>query len=134
MTMRLGLGGITFGVDALDQFQVVTSGGQAEFGRALGGYVNIVTRSGTNTSRGDFYDFIRDDNFNAANPLLGEKLPMHQQQYGASVGGPLVRNRTFFFANVEQRNLDQSGLTTIRAATLARSTPSSRRSGIPARP
>ncbi len=107
------LSGITYGVDAIEQFQVVTSGGQAELGRALGGYVNVVTRSGTNLLRGTVYDFVRDDRFNASNPLSGTKLPMDQSQYGASAGGPLVKDRTFYFANVEQRRLDQSGLTTI---------------------
>ena len=107
------LSGITYGVDAIEQFQVVTSGGQAELGRALGGYVNVVTSSGTNLLRGTVYDFVRDDRFNASNPLSGTKLPMDQSQYGASAGGPLVKDRTFYFANVEQRGLDQSGLTTI---------------------
>src|SRR6185503_19592379 len=60
-----GLSGIPYGIDAVEQFQVVTSGGQAELGRALGGYINIVTRSGTNALRGTLYDFIRDDNFNS---------------------------------------------------------------------
>ncbi len=109
-----GLSGIPYGVDAVEQFQVVTSGGQAELGRALGGYINVVTKSGTNSLHGTAYDFIRDDNFNAANALSGNKLPMDQQQYGGSAGGPLVRDRTFYFANFEQRLLDQSGLVTIQ--------------------
>jgi hypothetical protein len=123
-----GLSGIPYGVDAVDQFQVVTSGGQAELGRALGGYVNVVTKSGTNTPRGDLYGYFRDDRFNAPNALLvdlcarvptdpscraGTKLPMSQKQYGASMGGPVMRNRTFYFSNFEQRKLDQTGLTTI---------------------
>jgi Carboxypeptidase regulatory-like domain/TonB dependent receptor-like, beta-barrel len=113
-----GLSGIPLAVEAVDQFQVVTSGGQAELGRALGGYVNVVTRSGTNILHGSAYEFLRDDAFNAANPLLGRTLPMRQHQYGLSVGGPIVRDRTFFFANVEQRDLTQSGLTTISSANL----------------
>ncbi len=108
-----GLSGIPYSVDAVEQFQVVTSGGQAELGRALGGYVTVVTKSGTNAVRGTAYDFIRDDNLNAPNALSGKKLPMNQQQYGGSIGGPLVRNRTFSFSNFEQRLLDQSGLVTI---------------------
>ena len=108
-----GLSGITYSVDAVEQFQVVTSGGQAELGRALGGYINVVTKSGTNALRGTLYDFIRDDNFNAPNALSGTKLPMNQQQYGGSLGGPIARNRTFFFSNFEQRLLDQTGLVTI---------------------
>jgi len=109
-----GLSGIPYGVDAVEQFQVVTSGGQAELGRALGGYINVITKSGTNSLLGTIYDFIRDDNFNARNALSGQKLPMDQQQYGGSIGGPLVRDRTFYFSNFERRLLDQSGLVTIR--------------------
>jgi outer membrane receptor protein involved in Fe transport len=108
-----GLSGIPFGVDAIEQFQVVTSGGQAELGRALGGYVNVVTRSGSNDLRGTMYGLFRDDAFNGRNALTGTTLPMDQQQFGASVGGPLVRNRTFYFANVEQRLLDQTGVVSI---------------------
>jgi hypothetical protein len=113
-----GLSGMPYGVDAIDQFQVVTSGGQAELGRALGGYVNVVTRSGTNVTHGDGYEFLRDDSLNAANALTGTTLPMHQDLFGGSLGGPLVRNRTFYFANVEHRALTQSGLTTICGAPL----------------
>ena len=113
-----GLSGIPLAVEAVDQFQVITSGGQAELGRALGGYVNVVTRSGANALHGSAYEFLRDDSLNAANPLLGRTLPMHQNQYGLSLGGPIVRDRTFFFANVEQRDLTQSGLTTISPANV----------------
>ena len=108
-----GLSGMPYGLDAVDQFQVVTSGGQAELGRALGGYINVVTKSGTNTAHGDLYDYVRDDRLNAPNALTATVLSMHQNQYGASLGGPIAHDRTFYFANVEQRTLDQSGLTTI---------------------
>ena len=108
-----GLSGIPYGVDAVEQFQVVTSGGQAELGRALGGYINVVTKSGTNTLRGTLYGFFRDDTFNAANALSGQTLPMDQQQFGGSLGGAIAANRTFYFTNFEQRLLDQTGLTTI---------------------
>ena len=121
-----GLSGIPYGVDAVDQFQVVTSGGQAELGRALGGYINVLTKSGTNAANGDVYDYVRDDRFNAPNALTitaanpaGTKLPMTQKQYGASLGGPIVRDRTFYFSNFEQRKLDQSGLVTIDPANAA---------------
>ena len=113
------LTGIPYTVDAIDQFQVVTSGGQAELGRALGGYFNVVTRSGTNTPRTDLYAYFRDDAFNAANALSHTKLPMNQQQGGGSFGGPIQRNRTFFFTNVEMKNLDQSGFTSVPDATVA---------------
>jgi hypothetical protein len=108
-----GLTGMPYAVDAVDQFQVITSGGQAELGRALGGYINVVTKSGSNALHGAAYDFARDDNFNAVNALSGKKLPMSQQQYGGSLGGPLARDRAFYFMNFEQRQLDQSGLVTI---------------------
>jgi hypothetical protein len=108
-----GVSGTPFGVDAIDQFQVVTSGGQAELGRALGGYVSVVTKSGTNTARGDIYGYFRDDSLNGRNALTGQKLPMTQKQYGASVGGPVKKNSSFYFFNVEHRLLDQSGLTTV---------------------
>src|SRR5205814_422522 len=62
-----GLSGIFYGLDVVDQVQVVTSGGQAELGRALGGYVNIVTRSGDNNLHGDLYGYFRNQRFNAAN-------------------------------------------------------------------
>jgi Carboxypeptidase regulatory-like domain len=116
-----GLTGIPYGVDAVDQFQVVTSGGHAELGRALGGYVNVVTKSGTNNVRGDLYGYFRDDIFNARSALAPtpEKLPMSQQQYGLSIGGPIIRNRTFAFANLERRSLDQSGVTVITPASVA---------------
>ena len=78
-------------MDAVEQFQVVTSGGQAELGRALGGYVNVVTKSGTNALHGDVYGYFRDDRFNAPNALSGTTLPMTRQQYGGSLGGPIVR-------------------------------------------
>jgi hypothetical protein len=114
-----GLSGSPYSLDAVEQFQVVTSGGQAELGRALGGYVSVVTRSGTNAVHGTTYGFFRDDALNAANALSRTTLPMDQQQYGASIGGPVARDRTFYFLNFEQRLLDQSGLVTIAPADVA---------------
>ncbi len=110
-----GLSGTPFAVDAVEQFQVVTSGGQAELGRALGGYVNVVTRSGTNVARGNLYGYFRDDTFNSPNALSGTKLPMSQQQYGGSLGGPVRKDRTFYFTNIERRNLNQTGFVTVPA-------------------
>ena len=114
-----GLSGIFYGLDVVQEFQVVTSGGQAELGRALGGYVNVVTKSGTNALHGDLYGYFRNQRFNAANPLSNTKLPSTQAQYGASVGGPITRDRTFYFANLEERSLNQSGLITIAPANVA---------------
>jgi hypothetical protein len=108
-----GLSGIFYGLDVVSEFQVVTSGGQAELGRAMGGYINMVTRSGTNDLHGDLYGYFRNQRLNAANPLSNTRLPSTQAQYGASAGGPVLRDRTFYFANFEQRQLHQSGLITI---------------------
>ena len=114
-----GLSGITFGVDAIEQFQVVTGGAQAELGRALGGYVNVVTRSGTNALHGSLYGFFRDDRFNGRNALTGTTLPMDQEQFGVSVGGPVRRDRTFYFLNVERKVLDQTGVVSITSDNVA---------------
>jgi hypothetical protein len=114
-----GLAGVFYGLDSVSQVQVVTSGGQAELGRALGGYVSLVTRSGTNAVHGDFYEYFRNQRLNAANALSHAALPLTQSQYGASIGGPVVRDRTFYFVNFEQRLLNQSGLITISPANVA---------------
>ncbi len=114
-----GLTGVFYGLDVVEEFQVVTSGGQAELGRALGGYVSVVTRSGTNALHGDAYGFFRNQRFNAANALAHLALPVTDAQYGASLGGPIVRDRSFYFVNFEQRELNQSGLTTITPANAA---------------
>jgi hypothetical protein len=113
-----GLSGVFYGLEVVNEFQVVTSGGQAEFGRALGGYINMVTRSGTNDLRGDLYGYFRNQRFNASNPLSNGKPPSTQAQYGASLGGPALRDRTFYFVNFEQRLLNQSGLITIAPANV----------------
>lgn len=108
-----GLVQTSFGLDVIREMQVVTSGGQAEFGRALGGYLNFVTRSGTNQLHGSAYAFLRNHRLNADNALSQANLPLTQAQYGASLGGPVVHNRTFYFANFEQRQLNQDGIITI---------------------
>ena len=114
-----GLSGMTFGVDAIEQFQVVTGGGQAELGRALGGYLNVVTKSGTNAVHGSLYGFFRDAAFNGKNALTGTTLPMDQQQFGFSLGGPVRRDRTFYFTNIERKVLDQTGVVAITPENLA---------------
>ena len=111
-----GVSGAFYSLDSVSEVQVVTSGAQAELGRALGGYVNVVTRSGANQTHGDLYGYFRNERFNAANPLSNTLLPVTQAQYGASAGGPLSRDRTFYFGNVERRDLNQSGLVTISTA------------------
>ena len=131
-----GLSGIPFGVDAVDQFQVVTSGGQAEFGRALGGYVNVVTKSGTNTLHGDFYDFLRDDQLQRRQPAVGRDAadaPAAVRR-SASAARSCATARSSSPTSSSATSI-RSGLTTIsRGERGRRSTRSSRRSAIPARP
>ena len=114
-----GLSGSGYGLDVVDEFQVVTSGGQAEFGRALSGYINIVTKSGTNQIHGDLYSYFKSSRFSAANALSHSVLPLTQTQYGASMGGPAIHDRTFYFVNFERRELNQSGLITISGLNIA---------------
>src|SRR6185295_18495490 len=95
------LTGTYYSEEVIDQFQVVTSGGIAEFGRASGGVVNILTKSGTNDLRGSLYGFFRNQRFDARNPLAPTKDLLTQAQYGGTIGGPLRRERTFFFSNFE---------------------------------
>jgi len=114
-----GLTGTFYGLDVVSEMQVVTSGGQAEFGRALGGYINMVTRSGTDQFHGNLYGFLRNQRFNASNALSQSTLPLTQAQYGASLGGPIIRKRTFFFGNFERRQLNQNGIVTITPANIA---------------
>jgi hypothetical protein len=114
-----GLTGTFYGLDVVREFQVVTSGGQAEFGRALGGYINMVTQSGTNALHGSVYGYLRNQRLNADNALSQSKLPITQAQYGASLAGPILRDRTFYFANFERKQLNQNGLITIAPSNVA---------------
>lgn len=107
------LTGTYYSEEVIDQFQVVTSGGIAEFGRASGGVVNILTRSGTNDYRGSVYGFFRNQRVDARNPLAPTKDLLTQAQYGGTVGGPLIRERTFFFTNFEQTRRNYSAVLTI---------------------
>jgi hypothetical protein len=94
--------GVNLGVDAIREFSVQGSAYSAQYGRAGGGVVNAVTRSGGNEFHGSGYYFVRNDNFDARNFFDGPEVPeFRRQQYGASLGGPIVKNRAFFFANYE---------------------------------
>jgi hypothetical protein len=114
------LTGTYYSQDVIREFQVVTSGGIAEFGRASSGIVNIVTQSGTNDWRGRLYGFFRNQRFDARNPLAPRKDPLTQGQYGTSIGGPLKHDRTFFFANFEQTRRNDSNVITIAPANVVR--------------
>jgi hypothetical protein len=113
------LTGTSFSQEVVREFQVITSGGVAETGRASGGVVNIVTQSGTNEWRGRLYGYFRNERFDARNPLAPHKDPLTQAQYGASLGGPLRRDRTFLFTNFEQTRRRDSAVITIQPADVA---------------
>ncbi|HEX6716156.1 MAG TPA: carboxypeptidase regulatory-like domain-containing protein, partial [Pyrinomonadaceae bacterium] len=112
------LTGTYYSEEVIDQFQVVTSGGIAEFGRASGGVVNILTKSGTNDWRGSLYGFFRNQRFDARNPLAPIKDLLTQAQYGLTLGGPLRHDRTFFFSNFEQTRRNYSAVPTISPAAV----------------
>ena len=107
------LTGTYYSEEVIDQFQVVTSGGIAEFGRASGGVVNILTRSGTNDWHGSVYGFFRNQRFDARNPLAPTKDLLTQAQYGVTASGPVRRDNTFFFSNFEQTRRNYSAVITI---------------------
>jgi hypothetical protein len=109
----------SFSQEVVREFQVITSGGVAEIGRASGGVVNIVTQSGTNEWRGRLYGYLRNQRFDARNPLAPHKDPLTQSQYGATLGGPVRRERTFLFTNFEQTRRHDSAVITISPADIA---------------
>jgi hypothetical protein len=101
-------------VDALDEFKMQTSTYSAEFGKSLGGVVNLQIKSGSNAFHGSVYDFNRNDAFDANNFFnnrAGRPKPdLKQNQFGATLGGPIVKDKTFFFGSYQGLRIDQ-GLT-----------------------
>src|SRR5437016_525306 len=96
--------GQNLGVDAIQEFSVLTSNYSAEYGKTSGGVVNAITRSGTNTFHGSVYEFLRNSALDARNFFedpTAPKAPFKRNQFGGAVGGPIIKNRTFFFADFE---------------------------------
>ena len=109
----------TVSQEAVQEYQVTTNSYLPEFGRATGGIVNVVTKSGTNEFHGNLFGFIRDKSIQARNafaPIIDgdpdKKPPYTRVQYGATLGGPIIRERTFFFASAEARRRQESGFFT----------------------
>src|SRR3984893_6925437 len=97
------LGG-NLGVDAIQEFSVLTSNYSAEYGKTSGGVVNAITRSGTNSFHGSGYEFLRNSALDARNFFEDPTKPkalFRRNQFGGTIGGPIVKNRTFFFADYE---------------------------------
>ena len=90
-----------FSRDTIAEFEVITNRFDARQGRSTGMQVNAITKSGTNATAGTISSYFRDDNFNAADPIQHRVLPYSNQQFGATYGGPIVRDRFHYFANFE---------------------------------
>ena len=105
-------------VDAVQEFKVQTSSYAAEFGRAMGGVVNLTLKSGTNQLHGSAFEFLRNEKLDARNyftPANSDKPPFKRNQYGLSLGGPVIiprlydgRNRTFFFGDFESTRIRET--------------------------
>jgi hypothetical protein len=104
--------------DAVEEFKVVTNNMSAEYGRAAGATINVAYQSGTNQFRGSGWEFARRTALNGRpyfSPATGDKPPFERDQYGGVLGGPIVRNKAFFFADYEGFNQTrgQTAITTI---------------------
>jgi len=103
----------TVSQEAVQEFQVVTNSFAPEFGRSSGGVVNVVTKSGSNLIQGNVFGFLRHKSFQARNPFAPvNKPPFTRAQYGGTLGGPLHKDRSFFFFAFEQRQRHESGFFT----------------------
>ena len=103
------MAGVLLGVDAVKEFSVQTHDYAAEFGRAAGGVISAVTKSGTNALHGTVFEFLRDSKFDKPNffdpidPVTGKQKnpPFTRNQFGGTAGGPIVQNRLFYFGSYE---------------------------------
>ncbi|HSL21484.1 MAG TPA: TonB-dependent receptor [Vicinamibacterales bacterium] len=117
----------TFSQEAVQEFQVITNSYSAEFGKASGGVVNIVTRSGGNDLRGNAFYYFRDEALNAKehferfNPageqIDRKKAPFSQHQFGGTLGGPIRQNRSFFFLSAERLDTQANNFVNIDDTT-----------------
>ncbi len=96
--------------DAVTEFRILTSNAPAEYGETSGATTSVVTRSGTNQFHGDVYNFLRNSAFDARNFFAASTEPLHQNQFGATLGGPIRRDKDFFFAYYEGQR-DRQGET-----------------------
>ena len=103
----IGSVGIKPSIDATAEVRVQTNTYSAETGRTLGGIINIITKSGSNEFNGSAFEFYRNDAFDSKNYFAVTKPKLNQNQYGASIGGPIKSNRTFFFGDYEGMRADQ---------------------------
>lgn len=102
----------TVSQEAVQEYQIATNSYTAEFGRATGGIVNVVTKRGTNAFNGNVFGFIRDKSIQARAPFAPFKSAFTRTQFGGTVGGPIVKDKAFFFAAFERRQRNESGFFT----------------------
>ena len=89
-------------LDAISEFRIITNNFDAEYGNFSGGQVNVVTKSGTNRFHGDLFDFLRNTDFDAANYFDGGvRGDFKQNQFGGTIGGPIKKDKIFFFADYQ---------------------------------
>ncbi|MEO6924605.1 MAG: TonB-dependent receptor [Bryocella sp.] len=105
-SMQLGRGGARISrasVDSIAEFHIMQGNFSAEYGRSIGDVVNVITKSGTNNFHGEVFEFLRNDALDARNYFAtpGTKTPLRLNQFGGNLGGPIVHNKLFFFANYE---------------------------------
>src|SRR5215468_3074699 len=113
----------TVSQEAVQEFQLILSNYNAEYGRATGGVVNIVTKGGGNEFHGDAFGFFRNKSFQARNPFSGQvdssgalepvKQPFTRVQTGMAIGGPLKKDKTFFFGSYEYTQREETGFSSI---------------------
>ena len=102
-TAPVSAANIIMGVEGLQEFKVLTSDYSAAYGMKQGGVVNMITKAGTNNFAGSAYEYFRNDRFDSKNYFDRDEIPpFTRHQFGASLGGPVVKGRTFFFSNYEQ--------------------------------
>ena len=109
-------------LDSVREFRLHASNYQAEYGRGGGAQINVVSRSGTNQLHGSFYEYLRNDSLDAKNffDLPEERIPQFQRnQFGGSIGGPLLRDKSFFFAGFEGTRIRDGVTKTARVPTPA---------------
>jgi hypothetical protein len=106
----------TVSQEAVQEFQIITNGYAAEYGRAGGGVVNIITRSGTNAYHGSLYGYLRNRNFQAVNPFSTVSNPAYTRtQAGLAFGGPIKKDKTFFYFSYEGTWRQETGFSSIGA-------------------
>jgi outer membrane receptor protein involved in Fe transport len=106
------LGG-NLGADAVAEFTILTSNYSTEYGRSSGGVLSAITRSGTNQFHGSAYEFLRNSFFDARDPFDGPTIPaFRRNQFGASAGGPIIKDKTFIFGDYEGLR-EAKGLSTV---------------------